>query len=39
MREAVSVSQLNRYIKEMFADNNILKNVIVKGEVSNFKES
>lgn len=39
MREAVSVSQLNKYIKEMFAYDNILKNVIVKGEVSNFKES
>lgn len=39
MREAVTVSQLNRYIKELFSDNNILKNVIVKGEVSNFKES
>lgn len=39
MREAVSVSQLNKYIKEMFADDNVLKNVIVKGEVSNFKES
>ena len=39
MREAVSVSQLNKYIKEMFADDNILRNVIVKGEVSNFKES
>lgn len=39
MREAVSVSQLNKYIKEMFADDNILRNVIVKGDVSNFKES
>ena len=39
MKEAVSVSQLNKYIKEMFADDNILKNVIVKGEVSNAKES
>ena len=39
MREAVSVSQLNKYIKEMFADNNVLKNIIVKGEVSNAKES
>ena len=39
MRAAVSVSQLNKYIKEMFADDNILRNVIVKGEVSNFKES
>lgn len=39
MREAVTVSQLNRYIKELFSDNNILRNVIVKGEVSNLKES
>ena len=39
MKEAVSVSQLNKYIKEMFLDNSILNNVIVKGEVSNFKES
>ena len=39
MREAVSVSQLNKYIKEMFADDNILRYVIVDGEVSNFKES
>ena len=39
MKEAVSVTQLNRYIKEMFYDDNILNNVIVKGEVSNFKKS
>lgn len=39
MKEAVSVSQLNKYIKEMFSDNNILHSVVVKGEVSNFKES
>ena len=39
MKEAVSVSQLNKYIKEMFADDNVLKNVIVKGEISNAKES
>ncbi|MBR4314760.1 MAG: exodeoxyribonuclease VII large subunit [Lachnospiraceae bacterium] len=39
MREAVTVSQLNKYIKELFSDNNILRNVIVKGEVSNLKES
>ena len=39
MREAVTVSQLNRYIKELFSDDNILRNVIVKGEVSNLKES
>lgn len=35
----MTVSQLNRYIKELFFDNNILRNVIVKGEVSNLKES
>ncbi|MBO6119818.1 MAG: exodeoxyribonuclease VII large subunit [Lachnospiraceae bacterium] len=39
MKEAVSVSQLNKYIKEMFSDDNVLKNVIVKGEISNLKES
>ena len=39
MREAVSVSQLNRYIKELFLDDNVLNNVIVKGEISNLKES
>ena len=39
MREAVSVSQLNRYIKELFSDDAVLRKVIVKGEVSNFKES
>ena len=35
----MTVSQLNRYIKELFSDDNILRNVIVKGEVSNLKES
>ena len=39
MKEAVSVSQLNKYIKEMFNEDNILRNVIVKGEISNLKES
>ena len=39
MKEAVSVTQLNRYIKELINDDVILKNVLVKGEVSNFKES
>ena len=39
MREAVSVSQLNKYIKELFSDDAILRKVIVKGEVSSFKES
>lgn len=39
MKEAVSVSQLNRYIKDMFSDSSILNNVVVNGEISNFKES
>ena len=39
MREAVTVSQLNRYIHDMFSTDKVLNSVIVKGEVSNFKES
>lgn len=39
MKEAVSVSQLNKYIKEVFSDNSVLNNVIVKGEISNLKMS
>ena len=39
MREAVTVSQLNKYIHDIFSTDNVLTNVIVKGEVSNFKES
>ena len=39
MREAISVTKLNRYIKDMFAQNPMLYNVMVKGEISNFKES
>ena len=33
----VKVSQLNDYIKRMFDANNILKNIQVEGEISNFK--
>lgn len=39
MREAITVTQLNRFIKDMFAEQRLLYGVIVKGEVSNFKES
>lgn len=39
MREAITVSQLNRYIKELIIDDTILNNVLIKGEVSNLKES
>ena len=39
MREAVTVSQLNRYIHDKISNDNILNSVSVKGEVSNFKES
>lgn len=34
---AVTVSQLNSYIKEKIADDENLSNIIVKGEISNFK--
>ena len=34
---AVTVSQLNSYIKEKIADDENLSNLIVKGEISNFK--
>ena len=39
MKEAVTVSQLNKYIKELINDDYILKNVYVKGEISNLKQS
>ena len=34
---AVSVTELNRYIKEKIASDEALSNIIVKGEISNFK--
>ena len=34
---AVSVTELNRYIKEKIASDEALANIIVKGEISNFK--
>ena len=39
MKEAISVSQLNRYIKELVSDDMVLNNVLVKGEISNLRES
>ena len=35
--EAITVSFLNKYIKEKVADDEYLNNVYVKGEISNFK--
>ena len=34
---AISVSQLNSYIKDKIANDEYLNNVLVKGEISNFK--
>lgn len=35
--EAISVSELNKYIKEKMANDEMLNNVLIKGEISNFK--
>lgn len=37
MNERLTVSQLTRYIKRMFSFDNVLSNVCVTGEISNFK--
>lgn len=34
---AITVTQLNKYIKDKIADDEYLNNVLVKGEISNFK--
>lgn len=39
MRDAITVSQLNSYIKELVSNDRVLRNVLVKGEISNLKES
>ena len=35
--KALSVSELNSYIKNKFADDEYLNNILIKGEISNFK--
>lgn len=35
---ALTITQLNNYLKQKFADDNNLKNVIIKGQVSNFTD-
>ena len=35
--EPISVSELNRYVKDIVAEDEFLNNVYVKGEISNFK--
>ena len=35
--EAITVSELNKYIKEKIASDEMLNNVLIKGEISNFK--
>ena len=35
--EPISVSDLNKYIKDRVAEDEYLNNVFVKGEISNFK--
>ena len=35
--QAISVSELNSYIKEKIAEDEMLANILVKGEISNFK--
>ena len=35
--EAISVTELNKYIKTKVADDEFLNNVFVRGEISNFK--
>lgn len=34
---AISVTELNKYIKGKFEDDEMLNNILVKGEISNFK--
>lgn len=37
MSEVLTVSDVNKYIKELFSYDNLLNNVVVKGEISNLK--
>ena len=35
--KALSVTELNKYIKDKIATDELLNNVLIKGEISNFK--
>ena len=35
--KAISVTELNSYIKNKIADDEYLNNILIKGEISNFK--
>ena len=35
--EAITVAELNKYIREKIASDEMLNNVLIKGEISNFK--
>ena len=37
MKLAISVTDVNAYIKEKIADDEYLSNILIKGEISNFK--
>ena len=32
-----TVNQVNRYLKQRFEDDVVLQNIMIKGEISNFK--
>ena len=36
-RAAISVTELNEYIKSLLDDNPLLKRIAVKGEISNYR--
>jgi len=38
MQEALKVSDLNNYLKSVIDNDFILNNILVKGEISNFKQ-
>ncbi len=37
MPDAITVSQLNRYLKAIFDEDKVLKNIYISGEISNFR--